>query len=90
MGSRLTVGSQIRYGNELMADSTLPSTPTQAGPVLHVGDRPVGAGCATFVVAEVGVNHNGDGSLAAELVDFYAPGDAKVIYCKILNQGVRL
>ena len=79
MGSRLTVGSQIRYGNELMADSTLPSTPTQAGPVLHVGDRPVGAGCATFVVAEVGVNHNGDGSLAAELVDAAARAGADAI-----------
>lgn len=49
------------------------------GPILHIADRLVGAGCPTFVIAEVGVNHNGDRSLAAELIDAAAQTGADAI-----------
>jgi N,N'-diacetyllegionaminate synthase len=35
----------------------------------HVGDRAVGPGEPVFVIAEAGVNHNGDVRLARELID---------------------
>jgi N,N'-diacetyllegionaminate synthase len=36
---------------------------------LPIGDRLVGAGCPAFIVAEAGVNHNGDPALAGDLVE---------------------
>jgi sialic acid synthase SpsE len=34
----------------------------------HVGERAVGDGASTFLVAEIGANHNGDPALAAEMI----------------------
>lgn len=36
---------------------------------LHIGDRPVGPGAPCFLIAEAGVNHNGQLDLACALVD---------------------
>ena len=36
---------------------------------VDVGGRPVGAGTPCFVIAEIGINHNGDVELAKRLVD---------------------
>lgn len=36
--------------------------------VVHLGDRAIGEGQPVFVVAEIGLNHNGDPQLAAQLV----------------------
>ncbi len=36
---------------------------------LVIGERPLGNGSPTFVVAEVGINHNGDIQLAKRLID---------------------
>ncbi|MBI4571330.1 MAG: hypothetical protein HY723_05220, partial [Chloroflexi bacterium] len=36
---------------------------------LHVGRRLVGPGQPVFVIAEIGVNHNGDPDLAFRLVE---------------------
>lgn len=61
-----------RVSNMMDADA---SPPLDAGrerktaPVLHIGDRVVGAGRPTFVIAEIGVNHDGDVSRAVELID---------------------
>lgn len=52
---------------------------TSAAPSsIRVGDRTVGVGSACFVIAEAGVNHNGDFGLAKALVDAaaYAGADA--------------
>lgn len=38
-------------------------------PTIRVGDRTVGHGHPAFIIAEAGVNHNGDLRLARELVD---------------------
>src|SRR6266508_420306 len=34
----------------------------------HIGRRLVGDGASTFVVAEIGANHNGDPALASEMI----------------------
>src|SRR5919197_1237371 len=36
---------------------------------VRIGGRPVGAGHPCFVIAEAGVNHNGDPALAHRLID---------------------
>jgi N-acetylneuraminate synthase len=36
---------------------------------VKIGDRLVGPGCPAYIVAEIGINHNGDVSLAKKLID---------------------
>lgn len=44
-----------------------------------IGERVVGHGCSVFVVAEAGVNHNGDLALAKRLVDAAAQAGADAV-----------
>ncbi|WP_324759588.1 N-acetylneuraminate synthase family protein [Haloarcula sp. GH36] len=44
-----------------------------------IGDRAIGAGEPTFVIAEAGSNHNGDLSLARELIDVAANAGADAV-----------
>ena len=44
-----------------------------------VGDRVIGAGAPVFIVAEAGVNHNGDVALARELIDVAADAGADAV-----------
>src|SRR5713101_5583243 len=37
--------------------------------VLHIASRPIGAGQPCYVIAEIGINHNGDLPTAKQLVD---------------------
>jgi N-acetylneuraminate synthase len=46
---------------------------------ITIGQRDVGAGRPCFVIAEAGINHNGDVKLAAELVDAAADAGADAI-----------
>ncbi len=46
---------------------------------IHIADREVGPGCPTFVIAEAGINHNGDIALAGALVDAAAEAGADAI-----------
>jgi sialic acid synthase SpsE len=46
---------------------------------LTIGTREIGPGRPCFVIAEAGINHNGDVSLAAELVDAAAAAGADAI-----------
>jgi N-acetylneuraminate synthase len=46
---------------------------------ISIGRRVIGAGQPCFVIAEAGINHNGDASLAAELVDAAAEAGADAI-----------
>jgi N-acetylneuraminate synthase len=43
--------------------------PSQSGPVVRIGDRWVGEDQAVFVVAEIGINHNGSLELAQKLIE---------------------
>lgn len=47
--------------------------------VLAIGTREVGRGRPCFVIAEAGINHNGDTNLAAELLDAAAEAGADAI-----------
>ncbi len=49
------------------------------GGVIHVAGRAIGAGQPCFVIAEAGVNHNGDMALAHRLVDVAADAKADVV-----------
>lgn len=46
---------------------------------VQMGDRPVGDGRPTYVVAEIGINHNGDVRLAKRLVDIAAEAGADAV-----------
>src|SRR3979490_3156996 len=46
---------------------------------ISIGSRKVGSGEAVLVIAEVGVNHNGDVSLAKNLIDLAAGAGADVV-----------
>jgi N-acetylneuraminate synthase len=46
---------------------------------LTIGTREIGPGAPCFVIAEAGINHNGDAALAAELVDGAADAGADAI-----------
>jgi N-acetylneuraminate synthase len=37
--------------------------------LIHLGGRPVGAGHPVYITAEIGINHNGDLSIAKRLID---------------------
>ncbi len=46
---------------------------------IQLGERVVGDGAPAFVIAEAGVNHNGDVRLALELVDVAARTGADAV-----------
>src|SRR5260221_5206696 len=46
---------------------------------LTIGTREIGPGSPCFVIAEAGINHNGDAALAADLVDRAAEAGADAI-----------
>lgn len=47
--------------------------------VLNVGDTKVGSSFPTFIIAEAGVNHNGDIAIAKELIDVAAEAGADAV-----------
>lgn len=46
---------------------------------MTIGDEPVGEGAPTFIIAEAGINHNGDPELARRLVDVSADAGADAV-----------
>ncbi len=70
-----------------MADTTFSDASTTTGVTLQIGGRDVGPGCPTFVVAEAGVNHNGDVSLAAALIDAAADAGADAVKLQAFDAG---
>ena len=47
--------------------------------IIHLAGRPVGAGAPCFVIAEIGVNHNGDLAVAQGLVEVAAAAGADAV-----------
>ena len=47
--------------------------------MIRIGTREVGSGSPCFIIAEAGINHNGDAALAAELVEAAAEAGADAI-----------
>jgi N-acetylneuraminate synthase len=52
---------------------------TDDSTLLRIGNREIGSGRPCFIIAEAGINHNGDATLAAELVDAAAGAGADAI-----------
>ena len=48
-------------------------------PVIRIGDRVVGDGQPTYIIAEIGVNHNGILALALELIDVAVDAGADAV-----------
>src|SRR6185295_17989961 len=59
--------------------------------VLHIGSRRIGPGEPCYVIAEIGINHNGDLAVAKELVDqaVAAGADAVKFQKRKLNETYR-
>ena len=51
-----------------------------------LGDRPVGDGQPCYVLAEIGINHNGDTQVAQKLIDVAARGYA--VACEEFEIGL--
>jgi N,N'-diacetyllegionaminate synthase len=54
-------------------------------PVVCIGDRAVGCGLPTFVIAEAGVNHNGDLETALRMVDVAALAGADAVKFQVFQ-----
>lgn len=63
-------------GDLALAEAILGQTET---PAVHVGDRRIGGGAPCFLIAEAGINHNGDVDLAHRLVDAAAEAGADAV-----------
>ena len=48
-------------------------------PSIPIGDRRIGPGEPCFVIAEAGVNHNGDVSTAMDMIDVAAAAKADAV-----------
>jgi N,N'-diacetyllegionaminate synthase len=55
--------------------------------LLDIGGRRIGAGCPCFVIAEAGVNHNGDLELAKRLVQIAADARADAVKFQTFTAG---
>ncbi len=52
---------------------------------VRIGDRRIGRGEPTFIVAEVGINHNGDRDLALRMVDVAAASGAEAVKFQVFT-----
>jgi len=48
-------------------------------PMIKIGDRLIGDGHPTYIIAEIGVNHNGILDLALELIDIAVRAGADAV-----------
>jgi N-acetylneuraminate synthase/N,N'-diacetyllegionaminate synthase len=64
-------GADLRHCEAVLAG--------QAPPTVRVGTRAIGPGAPCFVIAEAGVNHNGETALAHRLVDAAAEAGADAV-----------
>lgn len=55
------------------------SEPSAATPPVRIGDRLVGDGQPVYVIAEIGINHNGDLDTARRLIDVAADAGADAV-----------
>ena len=58
---------------------------TRRAPSIVIGQRAIGAGAPCFVIAEIGVNHNGRPELAEQLIDAAADAGADAVKLQTWN-----
>ena len=56
---------------------------------IEIAGRPVGPGHPCFVIAEAGVNHNGDLNVALQLIDAAAQAGADAVYFGLKQLNMR-
>jgi sialic acid synthase SpsE/sugar phosphate isomerase/epimerase len=59
---------------------------TSTSPSISIGDRMIGADQPTYIIAEIGINHNGDADLARRLIDVAA--EARVDAVKLQKRNL--
>jgi sialic acid synthase SpsE len=66
-------------------EQSRPGAADEAGKTIHIGDRAIGPGRPAFVIAELGVNHDGDIHKALELVRIAAACGADAIKLQVFR-----
>lgn len=61
------------------------SAASETGRSLRVSGRIIGHGCRTYLIAEAGVNHNGDEAMALALVDAAVDGGADAVKFQVFR-----
>ena len=56
-------------------------------PTIHLGSQPVGSSHPVYVIAEIGINHQGDVEIAKKLIDEAATGGANAV--KFQKRSIR-
>jgi len=56
-------------------------------PTIHLGSQPVGSSHPVYVIAEIGINHQGDVEIAKKLIDEAASGGANAV--KFQKRSIR-
>ena len=54
----------------------------QANGTIQIGDQWVGKDHPTYIIAEIGINHNGDPGLARTLIEVAADAKASLLFGK--------
>lgn len=62
----------LRLIGALMKTHRRELAPQRPGKVIRIGDRLIGPDQPTYIIAEIGINHNGDPDLARKLIDVAA------------------
>ncbi len=52
---------------------------TNENKTIHIGNKTIGAGHPTYIIAEIGINHNGDIKIAKELIDIAIDAKADAV-----------
>jgi N-acetylneuraminate synthase len=53
--------------------------PAQGTKTVHIGDVPVGKNHFGYIIAEIGINHNGDMAIAKQLIDASADAGCQAV-----------
>jgi len=79
--SRVSIETWCFYDRESEDRKRLPESRRKklTGPTIQIGDRTVGDGHRCYVIAELGINHNGDRSVLRRLISAAAYAGAQAI-----------